>query len=284
MWVSGRVVFLLVLRVFVMVVTTPAVCRCDTCDREIPVTPLCRVRSVPTPPPNQLAALQRSAAVEWLSSPAARNAGRGALRRCGAPSGTVEVEDLLQAVALKVLRRLDRGPLEESGLDSAVVAYLNRACRNEAVSILRGHRRRNLVSLTDLVADRGDGEGFEQSELADDSDPVAAVVVAGWADAARRAASVEDREPWLLSAVLTRLTVALSPELLEPGRVARSVPLPGGAGDLASWVALVYAGKRTDLPSAGDDDAARRKRRSRAIARVDALLREVLAATGGADA
>lgn len=233
------------------------------------------------PPATDPAAAQRLAAAEWLWSPAGRKAARRELRRFGAPDGKADAEDLLQAVALKVLRVLDRGPLDESAADDAVVAYLNRSLRNEAISVLRSHRRRDLVSLSGFGSDVGDGGEFEPSELTDPVDSFGGVVVADQVDAARRFAGAEGEvEAWVLSAALTRLTFGLRPQLVERARLARSIPLPAGPGDAASWVALAYAGRVTDLPGPDGDDAARRKRRSRALARVDRLLEQVLRDAG----
>ena len=72
----------------------------------------------------------------------------------------------------------------------------------------------------------------------------------------------------------TEFVVPGETELAARLDVARTVePETGGARSHLLWAALAYSGRRDDLPGIGrPDDPARRKRRSRAMAAIDAAL------------
>ena len=202
---------------------------------------------------------------EWITSSDARAAARFELRRIGFPDPALGADDLLGDVAARVLARLaDGGPVDPD----RIVGYLRASLRNAALDVVRSARARRVGPLLG-PDDEGDGAAH------DPPDPRTEVPsdVGGRADDVRMhllQGALAD-PPWVLSGALTFVALAAEPALLD---VARSVQPDGGSPrSRLLWTALSYSGRRDDLPGLGrPDDPACRKRRSRTMAAIDAVL------------
>jgi DNA-directed RNA polymerase specialized sigma24 family protein len=212
---------------------------------------------------------------EWISSPEARKAARSELGRVGFPDPALGADDLLQVVAMRVLARLATRPLDDPG---GVVAYLRASLRNAALDAYRSGRARRVGPLL--------GPDDEDEAAHDPPDP--RIEVPG--DLEGRADDVRSHlldgaladPPRVLSGALTVVALAADPRLLD---VVRSVGPEGGSPrNRLLWAAVAYSGRPDDLPGFGrPDDPARRQRRSRAMAAIDAALHRAGTASVEAD-
>jgi hypothetical protein len=207
-----------------------------------------------------------SAVATWLASPEGRAASARWVRRLGLPA------DLAEDVAQEVLVRTALATRQGEELRNPA-AWANRLGAFVARDLLRGALRRP------RPAEALDGD--EPADFAAHLDDVeAAVVAADLAGGVRRAvvARVAPR-PWVAAAALAQLAAAV-----DGAPVGPSCPQPaGGAGahEAAEWAALWYAGQVRCFPDPGAAESpAVRKRRSRAVGQVRALLHEAAAEAG----
>lgn len=235
-------------RLVLMPSLTPRRRRCDT----RAVTSSCYGCLVPT--------LVDSATLRWLESAAARQHATNALGRRGLPPTLVD--DVLQEARVRVWRTEGRLPEpvdNPAGFGHRMLQY--------AVADLTRTTRRRPPAATAPADDHA----------ADPAPPVDVVVVAGaFEDACRRAvAEAMGEQPWRGAAVLTELTLRLHADVPVPV----GAPAPVGASDdgAVAWAALWLAGRHDCFPVApAGDDAATRRRRSRALAAVADHLRHVV--------
>lgn len=244
------------------------------------------------PTADQVALLQR-----WCLGEEGRAAARSDLRRLGLPADDHHVDDLCQAVVVRVWGRLERGPLEDGPDGSAVVAYARRSLRNASVDLLR----RGAPARVEELVDPTTGYGLDHEPLDDavdvlpfgrpvaaDDDPDDPTGEPGLHDAIRHAlhrhlGERRRRLPtWPVAAALVTLELAAHPDL----ELADGTPVPEprspAARAGARWAGLAYAGRTGcfEQPETG----AVRERRAVALRRLDRVLRdaaEAVAADGG---
>lgn len=206
------------------------------------------------------------AVAAWLASPEGREASVRWVRRLGLPAHLAE--DVAQEVLVRTGVAVRRGEVLRNP-----AAWGNRLGAFAARDLLRGSLRRPPAAIhapedepVDLVARSEDVEG--------------AVIGAHLVGGVRRAvaARVAPR-PWVAAAALAHLAAAV-----DGAPVGRGCPQPvGGAGaqEAAEWAGLWYGGQvRCFAEPGAPETAAVRKRRSRAVAQVRALLRDAAAEAG----
>ncbi len=223
-------------------------------------------RTAPTPA-EQVAA--------WVSSADARSAARSELGRVGFPDPALGADDLLQAVAVRALARLASGPLDDP---DRVVPYLRRSLRNAAIDAYRSGRARRVGPLMgpedddEAAHELPDPGAARPGELAERADDVRAILLAE---------ALAD-PPQVLSGALT--FVALSADEGLRGVVRSVGPEAGSDRNALLWAGVAYSGRAECLPGfRRPDDAARRKRRSRAMGAIDEALARAGAASLEAD-
>jgi DNA-directed RNA polymerase specialized sigma24 family protein len=203
---------------------------------------------------------------------------RRAVKRQGLPDHLLE--DLTQEVLLRAHRADQRGDVAEN-----VEAFTVTLVQRVAVDMIRGHLRRPEGAFElepiDEVMDPGD-----HGKAADET--VAAVVGRERAAEVRRVlARLLAHTPAAAAGALA--VVAISVDSAAP---AADVPVPKGGVDgneAIAWAGVFYGGGRDCFPGPDvQEDAAMRKRRSRALERQRTALREAALAmvddTDGDDA
>lgn len=164
------------------------------------------------------------------------------------------VDDVLGDAAVAVVKRMRSGPLD---VDNPA-AYGTRVICSVVRRLVSGR-----TSADPLPDDLAEPEApLLDLDLADDLRAVAEVIPAP--------------APWVRSAVLTYLTVAMHPDAV-PGDVPR--PQAGSRPAQAyCWPALWFGGQRDVFPDCGDDP--RRRTRARRINQVLDHVATVAAALG----
>lgn len=250
---------------------------------------------------------QQAALVRWIDSRDARSAAASDLKRYGLPHEGDHIDDVLHDVWLKVHDRLVRSPLEDraDGTAPNVAGYARRAVRNAVLDLSAGPALVSLDALfenglgaqprTGSPADHGDRDAFEDiddidgprgfdavdAEPCDGPGPVGTEdphveVIASCRRELHRRSGGRYIEAWVVSAALVPLAVS------EGAKVSGAVPQPDprspGWRNRHLWSGLAYAGQARcfEEPETG----AVRERRSRAIRRVDAILRAAMGLTG----
>lgn len=180
----------------------------------------------------------------WIVSEDARRAAWSEIDQLGLP-GTVDPEDLLHAVYVKVAGRLGRGSLD------AVVPYARRTLRHVAIDLIGGRVIHQVLEVEEH--DRPAPDVIDHDAI----DVVRASLI-------ERLSPVDGQ---FIAAALDLLTLEgfdLDP---HPG-----APMPArGRADRRRWAALWCAGFR-DFPHDGLDDESRRQRRRRQTQRMVGLL------------
>jgi hypothetical protein len=207
-----------------------------------------------------------TAVATWLASPEGRQAADRWVRRLGLPADLAD--DVAQEVLIRTAVAVARGEVLRNP-----AAWANRAGTFAARDLLRGALRRPRSAPAPDVEDPR-----EISAFADEVEAVA--VGAELATGVRRAVAARvTARPWVGAAALAHLAAAV-----DGAPVGPRCPQPaGGAGPMeaAEWAALWYAGQvRCFADPGGAETAAVRKRRSRAVAQVRALLHEAAAEAG----
>lgn len=206
-----------------------------------------------------------TAVATWLASSDGRQAAARWVRRLGLSA------DLAADVAQEVLVRTTVAVRGGEQLRNPA-AWANRVGAFAARDLLRGALRQPRAVLP---------EAEDPVELAARADDVEAVAVgADLAAAVRRAVATRIApRPWVGAAALAHLAAAV-----DGAPVGPRCPQPaGGAGpaEAAEWAGLWYAGQVRCFAEAGvTETPAVRKRRSRAVGQVRALLHEAAADAG----
>lgn len=194
---------------------------------------------------------------------------RSALRRYGLPLDLFE--DLTQEVLQRAWQAERKGD-QIRNIEAFTVTLITRA----ALDMIRGHLRRpegalQLVELYDEMAKQPDGAPEEIEATAVGHDQIAHL--------RRRLAPTLTATPAAAAGALVVLAIAM-----EGAKPAEDVPVPKGGVDGAeavAWAGLFYAGGRDCFPTDHrPEDAAMRKRRSRALDRQRRLLQRVAAGLG----
>jgi hypothetical protein len=203
----------------------------------------------------------------WLASPEGRRAAQRWVGRLGLPAHLAD--DVAQEVLARTVAAAAEGQVPRNP-----GAWANRLGAFAARDLLRGALRRPRPA--GALQDGDDQAGLEAT-----ADEVEAVAVAAeLASGVRRALAARvGTRPWVGAAALTHLAVAV-----DGAPVGARCPQPaGGAGpqEAAEWAALWYAGRVGCFPEAGERETpAVRKRRSRAVAEVRAMLGAAAADAG----
>jgi DNA-directed RNA polymerase specialized sigma24 family protein len=217
---------------------------------------------------------------EWIGSEDAQQSARRALQGRGLTG--IESDDLLNQTYLRVASRIQRrGPVElEDG--KTVAAYAATAMRNIVLDMIRGRRKDGLGHVdrppvedsTPLLEKLGDASKIDVEALVvgrlGDEETIDALRV--------HLLACIDGQVWPESAALSLVTLAIDPE-----RDDDLAPRPEAGTDSLRryWTALWLAGCSDVLPQRhkqDGDDAARRKRRERAITKVKERIRAAHAA------
>lgn len=207
-----------------------------------------------------------TAVAAWLASADGRQAAARWVRRLGLPADLAG--DVAQEVLVRTTVAVGRGEVLRNP-----AAWANRVGAFAARDLLRGVLRRPGPGLVPQVED--------PVELPTRGDEVEAIAVgAELATGVRRAVAARlGARPWVGAAALAHLAAAV-----DGAPVGPRCPQPaGGAGVLeaAEWAALWYAGQVRCFSEPGAvETAAVRKRRSRAVAQLRALLHEAAAEAG----
>lgn len=188
---------------------------------------------------------------------------RSALRRFGLPKDLFD--DLTQEVLVRAFRAEQRGE-EVDNVEAFTVTLIQRAARD----IIRGHLRRPEGHQADAPIDAaGDGKGQHTPGI--DTDVVARAHVA---ELRRLLAQELAASPRQAAGALVVLAIAV-----EGASPADDVPVPKGgvaADEAVAWAGVFYAGLRDCFASPHQpEDAAMRKRRSRALHHQRRLLQEL---------
>ena len=200
------------------------------------------------------------AAFEFLRSSDGRAMTTRALQRRGLPLGLRD--DLVAEVLRRVVGAEAREPIDNPA------GFATTAAQYAAADLLRGELRRPLP----LLPTAGETDDLELDVAAVES--VDDEVLAAVARRDLREALFDDAvsEPSRVATALAYLAARVDDAPVGP-RCPRPV---GGAGaqEAAEWAGLWYGGRRDCFPQErGPDSAALRKRRSRAVAHLHALLR-----------
>ena len=207
-----------------------------------------------------------TAVATWLASPQGRQAADRWVRRLGLPADLAA--DVAQEVLVRTTVAVGRGEVVRNP-----AAWANRLGAFAARDLLRGALRRPRPG--------PEADADDPLELPTRTDEVEAVAVgADLASGVRRAVAAHvGARPWVGAAALAHLAAAV-----DGAPVGSRCPQPaGGAGPLeaAEWAGLWYAGQvRCFAEGGAAESSAVRKRRSRAIAQVRALLHEAAAEAG----
>jgi DNA-directed RNA polymerase specialized sigma24 family protein len=190
---------------------------------------------------------------------------RSALRRLGLPKDLLE--DLTQEVLVRALRAEQRGD-EVDNIEAFTVTLIQRAARD----IIRGHLRRPEGHQADTPIEEAlDGKGQPGPSVETE------VVTRAHAAELRRLLAQElAAAPRQAAGALVVLAIAV-----DGATPADDVPVPkaGVAADEAvAWAGLFYAGLRDCFAGPHQpEDAAMRKRRSRALQSQRRLLQDLAA-------
>lgn len=219
---------------------------------------------------------QLEALTAWIASPDARAAARSELATVGL-RGSGLADELLSDVWMRVVGRIRREALADrpDGGDPTI-AYARRSLRNAALDLLRVPA---VTSLDELLAGGwepgvDDGPG-DPAEPVDDEVPEPVASVPGLVDDVRLGlfARLPDRyvAAWTVAAGLASVTLGA-----DQATAAPDVPTPAQASSgwvrRHLWAGLAYAGQ--DRCFVQPETGAVRERRSRAVQRVEALVRD----------
>lgn len=222
-------------------------------------------------------ARQERSLLGWLAGAEALAAARSELARRRLPTSLAD--DVVQDAARRVIETMRRRRVPFPEL--RVGAYARRAVQHAAADVLRTTRRHSVPDSLESLSSEPD----RLAELADPRDPLEALVPHldshALEDGCRRAVhALLAPRVWAGAASLVVLTLAYH-ALAEAGP---DVPRPDpAAGEERAWewAGLFYAGREDCFPGpSGRDDAATRKRRSRALEEVRLLLRLALEMVG----
>jgi DNA-directed RNA polymerase specialized sigma24 family protein len=204
-----------------------------------------------------------SDALDWLHGDDAERGARRELERLRLPASLAD--DVLQDARLRVWRTGAR----RSEPPENPVAYAYRALQHAALDLYRRQRRRVAEVALDEPWPGPDGTRSDVD------------VPGEFEDGCRRAAhGALAVRPWAGAAALNLLTFALHPDVPIPPEAPR--PDAGTDDQEASWAALWLAGKLDCFPAVGSaEDAAMRKRRSRALDDAARHLRRAFELAGG---
>lgn len=210
------------------------------------------------------------AAAAFLAGPGHRVAAR-AVAGLGLPAHLAD--DVAQEALLRVVRAEARG--DEVG---NVEAFTTVLVQGAAKDLLRGIRRRPEGHAVDDPVDAL-GPDVLTPQRRDDLPEAAVVAAEAAAVLRRRVAAALTASPRPASGALAVLAI-----VVDGAGPAGDCPVPkAGAGDdeAIAWAGLFYAGRRECFPLAGQpDDAATRKRRSRAVQDQRRILRAAFAGDG----
>ena len=211
---------------------------------------------------------------QWVVSSDGRQSAKRALEGRGLVG--VDVGDVLNQTYERVAVRIEHRGAIELDAGKTIAAYAATSLRNIVADMVRS-RTKDVLGHNDAAED----DAIEQTE--DEATNVEAFVLNRLnetADAIRRrllGRSIEG-EVWPESASLSLITLAT-----DPARDDDLAPRPaaGEEGLWRFWAALYLAGRADLLPDRDDagDDAARRKNRQRAVAKVRARISSAYAAS-----
>ena len=183
-------------------------------------------------------------------------------------------DDLVQEALLRAHRAEQRGDVV-ANVDAFTTTLVQRAARD----LLRGIRRRPEGHAAAAPIDELEGDPVV-GRLGADLPEAAAMGAAAAVELRRRVAGALVGQPRPAAGALAVLAI-----VLDGAGPADDCPAPrAGAGDdeALAWAGLFYAGRRECFPAPGEgDDAATRKRRSRAVQDQRRVLHD--AVTGGDD-
>lgn len=181
-------------------------------------------------------------------------------------------DDLVQEALIRVDRAEQRGE-QVVNVEAFTTVLVQRAARD----LLRGIRRRPEGHTVAGAVDDLDGEALA---IGTDLPEAAVVDAAAAAELRRRVGAALGGAPRPAAGALAVLAI-----VLDGAGPADDCPAPkAGAGDdeALAWAGLFYAGRRECFPVGGEaDDAATRKRRSRAVDDQRRVLRDALDRDGG---
>jgi DNA-directed RNA polymerase specialized sigma24 family protein len=195
----------------------------------------------------------------WLQTAEARRAAQRELERLRLPADLVD--DALQDAAVRLWRTQTAGSVAPEHVE----AYCYRVLQNAVRDLYRRRRRRvQEAPLENAESCAGPADVEVPGALEDGC------------RTALRASLVE--QPWAGAGALNRLTFALHPEVPLPA----AAPAPDAGTDLqrAAWASLWLAGRLDCFALNGPDDAARRRKRARALDAVTDCLRVAVLAAG----
>jgi hypothetical protein len=212
---------------------------------------------------------QEASLLRWLSGSEALIAARSDLSRRRLPRDLAD--DVVQEAARRVIETMGRrsAPFEEFRAEP----YARRVLQRVVGDLLRSAHG----ALPPLDVTRPaeiESAPVERADPVDVADAVMSALIAQQAEERCRRAlhTLLGSKAWAGAAALVLVTLACHPTV----EVSPDAPRPvTGAGEAQAqaWSALFYAGRHDCLPGPRGDGVAVRKRRSRALAEVAALLR-----------